>query len=91
MASAKGTSHINVATEDEVEYGFGFLQSKSNNPRLHYQDERKQLNPDHLYLDSTSSFHQMFDVSHLDDVRKVSTILRVSCNVNTTFSDEKGW
>ena len=28
VASAKGTSHINVATEDEVEDGFGFLQSK---------------------------------------------------------------
>ena len=33
----------------------------------------------------------MFDASHLDDVKKFSTILRGSCNVGTTFSDEKGW
>ena len=33
----------------------------------------------------------MFDASHLDDVRKVRTILHGSCNTGTTFSDEKGW
>ena len=51
VASAKGTSHINVATEDNadaVENWFGFLQSKSNDPRLHDQVERNKLNLDHL-------------------------------------------
>ena len=94
MASAKGTSHINIAIEDdsdEGEDGFGFLQSKSNNPRLRDQVERKYLNTDHLYLDKTSYFHHMFDASHLDNVKKCSTILCGSCNAGTTFSDEKVW
>ena len=94
MESAKGTSHINVATEDNedaVEDGFGFLQSKSNDPQLHDQVQREQLNPGHLYLDSNSFFCQMFNESHLENVKKVSTILRGSCNVGTTFSDKKGW
>ena len=94
VASAKGTSHINVATEDNdyaVEDGFGFLQSKSNDPQLHDQVQREQLNPGHLYLDSNSFFCQMFNASHLENVKKVSTILRGSCNVGTTFSDKKGW
>ena len=91
VASAKGNSHLNVATKDKVEDGFGFLQSKWNDPHLHYQDDRDQINPDYLYLDSTSYFHQMFDASHLEDVRNVSTILRGSCNARNTFSDEKGW
>ena len=94
MASAKGTRHISVAAEDNVdavEDGFVFLESKSNDPSLHDQVERKQINPDHLCLDSTSYFHQMFDPSHLDVVKKVSTILRGSCNASTNFSDNKGW
>ena len=91
VASAKDTSHINVAIEDKVEYGFGFLQIKSNNPHLHDQAEREQLNSDHLYLDSTSPFHQMFDASHIDNVKNVSTILRGSCNASTTLSEMKGW
>ena len=33
----------------------------------------------------------MSDASHLDDVKKVSTILCGSCNAGTTFSEEKGW
>ena len=70
VASEKFNSHINVATEDdedEVEDGLGFLYSKSTNPRLHDQVEHNQLDPDHLYLYSTSYFHQMFDASRLDD------------------------
>ena len=78
VASVKGTSHINIATEDEVEYGFGFLQNKSNDPRLHDQVEQYQLNLYHLYLDSTSYFHQIFYASHLDDVKNFSTILHGS-------------
>ena len=94
VVSVKGTSHINVATEDDadaVEDGFVFLQRKSNDPRLHDQIERKKLNTDHLCLDITSSVNQMFDASHLDDVKRVSTILRGSCNASTNFSDNKGW
>ena len=90
--AADGTSHTNVVTEDfaDEEDGFGFFQSKSTNPLLQAQIEREQLNPDHLYLDSTSSFHHMFDAKHLDDVQTVSTILRGSCNDGTKLYTEKG-
>ena len=67
------------------------MHSKSENPHLYDKAELKQLNPDHLYLDSTSYFHHIFGVSHLDNVKKFRTILRVSCNSGTTFSDKKGW
>ena len=40
VASAKGTSYINVATEDKVEDGFGFFHNKPNNPRLYDQSGR---------------------------------------------------
>ena len=33
----------------------------------------------------------MFDASHLEDVIKISTILRGICNSGTTFSDKKFW
>ena len=74
-----------------MEDGFGFLQRKFNDLHLNDQVEHKQLNPDNLYIDGTSSLHQTFDASHLDDVKKVSTILRGSFNAGTTFSEEKFW
>ena len=65
-----GTSHNNVGIEEfaDEEDGFVFLQSKSTNPLLQAQVECELLNPDHLYLDSTSSVYQMFDAKQLDDV-----------------------
>ena len=58
-----GTIHTNFGTEEfaNEEDSFGFLERKSTNPLLQAQVEREQLNSDHLYLDSTSSFHQMFN------------------------------
>ena len=56
VVSAKVTSSINIAIEendDAVEDGFGLLQGKSNDPCLHDQVEREQLDIDHLYLDRT--------------------------------------
>ena len=44
-----------------------------------------------MYLDSTSSFHQMFTDKHLLDVEKVAIRLRGECNAGTTHSNEKGW
>ena len=91
--AADGTSHNNVGTEDfaDEEDGFGFLRSKSTNPLLQAQVDHEQLNPDRLYLESTSSFHQMFDAKNLDGVKTVNTILRGGCNIGTTLSNEKGW
>ena len=33
----------------------------------------------------------MSDAYHLDNIKRVSTILHGSCNAGTTFSNEKGW
>ena len=91
--AADGTRHTNVGTEyfDYEEDGFGLLQSKLNDPLLQARVEREQLNPDHLYLDLTSYFNQMFSAKHLDGVQIVSAILRGSCDVSTVLSNEKGW
>ena len=51
---------------------------------------RRTLDPNKLYLDSTSSFHQMFTDEHLDEIKQVEVVLRGHCNAGTSFSDEKG-
>ena len=51
---------------------------------------RKTLKPSYLYLDSTSSFHQMFTSKNMSNIRCVSTTLRGKCNGDVSHSDEKG-
>ena len=51
-----GTIHISISGEEFK--GIGFLQNESSNPRV--VATRKTLDPQQLYLDSTSSFHQVF-------------------------------
>ena len=69
---------------DREEAGFGFLQSSE-------RAESDYLNKDKAFLDTTLSFHQVRTTEHFSGVEKVSNILRGSCNVGTTYSDEKGW
>ncbi len=47
---------------------------------------RKTLDPCELYLDSTSSFHQVFTKEHLDNLWFAGGALRVSCNAGTNFA-----
>ena len=49
-------AHISICKD--ILDGIGFLQNKSTNAAI--VATRKTLNPHHLYLDSTSSFHQVF-------------------------------
>ena len=51
---------------------------------------RRTLDPNKLYLDSTSSFHQMFIDKHLEDIKQVEVVRRGYCNAGTSYSDEKG-
>ncbi len=82
-----GMAHISIGGK-EFE-GIGFLQNESSNPRV--VATRKTLDPQQLYLDSTSSFHQVFTEEHLDNLRLAGTTLRADCNAGTNFATKKGW
>jgi hypothetical protein len=80
-------AHISIGGE-EFE-GVGFLQNESSNPRVVAM--RKTLDPQQLYLDSTSSFHQVFTEEHLDNLRLAGATLCANCNAGTNFATKKGW
>ena len=67
-----GQIHISIGGK-EFE-GIGFLQNESSNQRV--VATRKTLDPQRLYLDSTSSFHQVFTDKHLDNLRLVGVTLQ---------------
>jgi hypothetical protein len=69
--------------------GIGFLQNESSNP--HVIATRKTLDPHQLYLNSTSSFHQVFTEEHLDNLQFAGTTLHADCNAGTNFATKKGW
>jgi hypothetical protein len=82
-----GMAHILIGSK-EFE-GIGFLQNESSNPRV--VATRKTLDPQQLYLDSTSSFHHIFTEEHLDKLRLAGATLRANCNAGTNFATKKGW
>ena len=61
---------------------------EENNELVNEQQKRERLNNTYLYLDSLSSFHQMYSGEYLDDVRKVGVTLRAKCNAGEVFSNE---
>ena len=82
-----GTVHISLGNA-EFE-GIGFLQNESTNPCIIVSDNT--LDPHWLYLNSTSSFHQVFTEEHLDNLCLAGATLRADCNAGTNFATEKGW
>ncbi len=82
-----GMAHILIGGK-EFE-GIGFLQNKSSNPRV--VATRKTLDLQRLYLNSTSSFHQIFTEEHLDNLRLAGATLRANCNAGNNFATKKGW
>ena len=91
MTFTDGQAHLNVDPEDvsaaaanqwaldeEEEQAFAFLQPDSDAKLV---SKRKTLDPNKLYLDSTSSFHQMFTEQHLEDIKKSDVTLRGHCNI----------
>ena len=75
--------------EEDHQDGFQFFNKQSDHPKI--VEARKTLNPKYLYLDSTSSFHQVVADIFLSEVKKVTLPLRASCNAGTSRADEKGW
>jgi hypothetical protein len=82
-----GMVHISIG-DAEFE-GISFLQNESTNPRV--IATCKTLDPQQLYLDSTSSFHQVFTEEHLDNLHFAGATLCADCNTGTNFATEKGW
>ena len=80
-------AHINVEVKEDKEEAFSFLQNYYDNPCMVKKRERRTLNEEFMYLDSTSSFYQMFTDKHLLDVEKVAIRLRGECNASTTNSN----
>jgi hypothetical protein len=80
-------AHVSIGGKEFK--GIGFLQNKSTNPRVIAM--RKTLDPQQLYLDSTSSFHQVFTEEHLDNLWLAGATLRANCNAGTNFATKKGW
>jgi hypothetical protein len=78
-------AHISVGNK-ELE-GIVFLQNESVSPRSVAMS--KTLDPRWLYLNSTSSFHQVFTEEHLDNLWLTSATLRAHCHADTNFATKK--
>ena len=74
--------------QDDYDDSFAFLQKASLNPKV--VKARNTLNEYFVYLNSTSSFNQVFKEEYLDEIKKVSTSLCAHCNAGTSHADEKG-
>jgi hypothetical protein len=82
-----GMAHVSIGGKEFK--GIGFLQNKFFNPRV--VATCKTLDPQRLYLNSTSRFHQVFTEEHLDNLRLAGATLHTDCNVGTNFATKKGW
>ncbi len=94
-----GQAHMQVSAQDikqqvyhqdNFEDGLACIQAEEDNKQVQQQQRRKTLKQSYLYLDSMSSFNQMFVDRHLDDVKEVGVTLRGKCNAGAIFSKEKG-
>ena len=71
--------------------GLGCLVSLGQNQRGHAHPAQYKIDENRVYLDSSSSFHQIFTKKHLRDVKTTITRLKGYCNAITTYSKRKGW
>ena len=77
--------------DEDDDLNFAFMQNKvEDTPILKEQRARETLKPSYIYLDSTSSFHQMFRAKYMTDIHQVNIALRGKCNGGESHSDEKG-
>ncbi len=55
------------------------------------QQKQEKLNKGCIYLESISSFNQIFTTKHLSEVKKVGVTLQDKCNAGVEYSDKKGF
>jgi hypothetical protein len=82
-----GMAHVSVGKD--ILDGIGFLLNKSTNAAV--VATRKTINLHCFYLDSTSSFHQVFTGEHLNHPKLAGVTLCTDCNAGTIFANKKGW
>jgi hypothetical protein len=80
---------VHISLGDNEFKGIKFLQNELSNPLV--IATCKTLNPQRLYLDSTSSFYQVFMDKHLDNLRLARATLCADCNADTNFATKKDW
>ena len=69
---------------------FLFMQNKEgDNKRVAKQRAQEILKPSCIYLDSMSSFYQMFCTTYMTDVRQGGLVLHRKYNGNEPHSNEK--
>ena len=93
----EGQVHLGVSEEDiagidehpdDYNEEYAFIQPASSHPAV--VQARRTLDKNKVYLDSTSTFNQVFEEELLDHQGKVSTTLRAHCNAGVSHADEKG-
>jgi hypothetical protein len=92
LLAAQHNEHAGMARvfiDEDILDGIGFLQNESTNALV--IKTRKTLNLHRLYLESTSSFHQVFTKDNLDHLKLAGVTLHADCNASTNFATKKGW
>jgi len=66
-----------IHQDEDGDLNFVFMQNgQEENSLLKAQRACENLKPSYIYLDSTSSFHQMFRANYMTDVHQIDVALR---------------
>ena len=90
-----GQAHIQVSVEDVNEHqddyivALAFIQANNKYNAIEQHKQRETLKPTYLYLDSISSFYQVFSNKYLEKVKEMGVTLRGKCNAGMVFLNEK--
>ena len=76
--------------QDDYLDALAFIQASEGHDAVQQHKQHKTLKPTYLYLDSMSSFYQVFSDKYLEEVKEVGVTLYGKCNAGEVFSNEKG-
>eukprot|EP00569_Conticribra_weissflogii_P008200 CAMPEP_0171363762 /NCGR_PEP_ID=MMETSP0879-20121228/3564_1 /TAXON_ID=67004 /ORGANISM="Thalassiosira weissflogii, Strain CCMP1336" /LENGTH=562 /DNA_ID=CAMNT_0011870969 /DNA_START=26 /DNA_END=1714 /DNA_ORIENTATION=- len=80
----EGEVQINIDEELDAPTGVGFVQA------AYAQRYGYRLDPEHIYLDTCSTFSQVVRKEYLKNVHRVEKGLTAYCNAGKTYTDLKG-
>lgn len=81
----KHSSNDEIEQNEDVEKAVGFILC------TFLQRFGKELNPDHIYLDTCTTFSQVMKDEFLTNVQHTKSGLMVHCNADTIFIDQFGY